>query len=1150
MAEYDKLINWEQFYNEYLRGKITVSGNQLKGLCPLHDDRDPSFTANLENGLWECKGCNEKGNGIQFLMKVLGISKEEAYKEMQVRHGGPEPPKKKEKRKYTVDDYAAAKKLPVDFLREIGLQNGKTGITIPYMDESGARISSRQRYGDTGSGPKFTWTRGSKVNLYGLWKMDQIREAGYVIAVEGECLPGDAEILTENGWQNIEDFDGGKVAQWRADGVLEMVEPSRFVKYKHDGEMIQFTNQRKFYAKVTPEHKMVTLDRKNGRLSWIKAKDVKANSKLLPRVGTMNGPGIMLSDAEIKLSVAVLADGSVHERKEMNNYVFVNLSKERKINRLLSLLEEMDIEYSNTEAKDKPGHRYIKFHLPDNLKFIERNRLFPQEWLCQATLKQRKLILEEMVFWDGNSVPNREQVEYSSKDYENAKWMQTMAHTAGMVSTIIARKNGFGNWYKVSVLKTKQATSYQALKKENVNFKGYVYCLTVPSGMFLVRQNGCISVTGNSDSHTLWFHEFPALGVPGASTFHAAWGELLKGLEVYIFQEPDIGGETFVRKVCEGLMNSSFEGDAYAVQLIDSKDPSELHCKDPERFKEHFQAALETAEKLNVAQAAGQVENVFPDAPVQLRRPPKWQFGEQGIQAIDEKTGLPAVICRTPILLSKRLKSLETGEEKMEICFRRDGEWHNEIVKRSTLFQARTITQLADLGITVTSENSKFIVQFLQALEAENIDLLERAECVSQLGWHGKQFVPGCNNALEIDVDPSTRRWLDAYHPEGTLESWLEIVKPHRVNPIFRFILASAFAAPLLRLTGHRIFIVHNWGDTRAGKTAALKAALSAWGDPEQLMTSFYATRVGLERLAGFFRDLPLGVDEKQVSGSGDFGDNLMYMLALGQGKVRGAKSGGLQASQAWRTIVLTTGEEPLSSMVSHSGVHSRVLELHGAPFEEEKDAQRFHELHSFGQAGPEFIRRIMNVQKDEVTSLHAEYAELLGRQFKNRISAHVSATAIVAVADRFVSEWLFGQSEDESLSQSFSMAEKILEVLEDSQEVDLIERAYEHVQGWILANHEKFTEQAHPPRLGLISEEGRYYVFPQELEKELTRAGFSYRRVMQGFKDKELIETDRDRKRFAVTKWFEGHAAKFICLRLERPEEVEIGNDEEESPF
>ena len=825
MAQYDNKINWKEFYSSRLRN-VTVRGNELKALCPFHEDKDPSFTANLENSLWKCYGCDKSGNAQTFLQELENMSKEDALAALNEMAGVTPGQKKeqKERRKYTVEDYAAAKKLPVDFLRELGLQNGKTGITIPYMDESGAKISSRQRYGDTGSGPRFTWTRGSKVNLYGLWKLPQIREQGYVILVEGE-----------------------------------------------------------------------------------------------------------------------------------------------------------------------------------------------------------------------------------------------------------------------------------------------------------------------SDSHTLWYHEFPALGVPGASVFQPAWVELLRGLELYIFKEPDVSGETFIRKVCEALSKMKFEGNVYSLHLLDAKDPSELHCKDPSKFKDRWQATMAIAEKVNISQAAGQIENVMPDAPVQLRQVPEWRFNEDGIFTINDKTGMPYCVCRTPILLSRRLQSIETGQEKIEICYRRDGQWHKTIVNRSTLFQSRTITQLSDLGITVTSENARMLVRFLQALEAENIDILECAKCVSQLGWHGNQFVPSANNDLVIDVDPSTERWLSAYHQEGTLESWLETISPLRENFIFRFILAAAFAAPLLRITGHRIFIIHNWGDTRSGKTAALKAALSVWGDPEGLMTSFYATRVGLERLAGFFRDLPLGVDEKQVSGSNDFSDNLMYMLSLGQGKVRGAKSGGLQTSQAWRTIVLTTGEEPLSSISSHSGVHTRTLELHGAPFEKESDAQKMHEITSYGHAGPEFIHKVAGFPRDKIKESHIQFTDLLVGVYKdNRLSSHISAVAIVAVADQLVSEWLFGIEPGKAFDDALDMAVKVMEVLEDAKEADVIERAYEFVQGWILSNEAQFTNDARSPRYGFIDELGRYYIFPQILRNALERENFSYRQVMQGFRDKGLIETDRDKKRNTITKRFEGILAKFVCFNLE----------------
>lgn len=82
-------------------------------------------------------------------------------------------------------------------------------------------------------------------------------------------------------------------------------------------------------------------------------------------------------------------------------------------------------------------------------------------------------------------------------------------------------------------------------------------------------------------------------------------------------------------------------------------------------------------------------------------------------------------------------------------------------------------------------------------------------------------------------------------------------MNPHRSRQKFRFILAASFAAPLLRIVKQRIFFVYNWGGSKGGKTAALKAALSAWGDPERLMVNFNATQVGLERTAPFTATSP-----------------------------------------------------------------------------------------------------------------------------------------------------------------------------------------------------------------------------------------------------------------------------------------------------
>jgi DNA-binding transcriptional ArsR family regulator len=102
-----------------------------------------------------------------------------------------------------------------------------------------------------------------------------------------------------------------------------------------------------------------------------------------------------------------------------------------------------------------------------------------------------------------------------------------------------------------------------------------------------------VLVEGESDCHTLWFYEIPALGIPGASSWKDGWAAYLDGIEkVYAIIEPDQGGDTLREKLtdCEAI-----RGRLYLLEPGEHKDPSSLHLADPERFRERFEAALKDA---------------------------------------------------------------------------------------------------------------------------------------------------------------------------------------------------------------------------------------------------------------------------------------------------------------------------------------------------------------------------------------------------------------------------------------------------------------------------------------------------------------------------------------------------------------------------
>jgi len=83
-----------------------------------------------------------------------------------------------------------------------------------------------------------------------------------------------------------------------------------------------------------------------------------------------------------------------------------------------------------------------------------------------------------------------------------------------------------------------------------------------------------VLVEGESDAQTMWLHDLPALGLPGASTWQPNWAPLLDGLDVYVWQEPGEGGETMVQRLAESLPQARV-----LVPPEGLKDISDFHCQ-------------------------------------------------------------------------------------------------------------------------------------------------------------------------------------------------------------------------------------------------------------------------------------------------------------------------------------------------------------------------------------------------------------------------------------------------------------------------------------------------------------------------------------------------------------------------------------------
>ena len=339
-----------------------------------------------------------------------------------------------------------------------------------------------------------------------------------------ECLHPDTEVLTPTGFKSIKDVTtDDKVLQYNPDGSNSWVNPSRVVK-KPTLESHHYINSR-WEQVVTPNHRIIYKQkhRKSGELSLRE----KLSKDYYPGDENTIVSGILINNGKTKLTplekllIAIQADGSINYVSEVSKFIKIefHLTKERKINRLLNILKDVGIEYSdyssrNTDRTDKRFLIRIPFEMLDFLKGFEscakKIKSF-DSWvdLSDKTSDWCREFIEELVEWDGYKSPPVDgiikYIYYSSTESINADIVQLVAANCGVrikrTLSIDDRKETYKDNHRINMMKVSLANNQCTRKVINKHIDPVdFYCVTVPSGMFYVRYNNKVSVTGNCHS--------------------------------------------------------------------------------------------------------------------------------------------------------------------------------------------------------------------------------------------------------------------------------------------------------------------------------------------------------------------------------------------------------------------------------------------------------------------------------------------------------------------------------------------------------------------------------------------------------------------------------------------------------------------------
>lgn len=340
-----------------------------------------------------------------------------------------------------------------------------------------------------------------------------IRQAGK------KCLAPDTEVLTQAGWIKIEHLKAGtEVAQWE-NGMISFVKPDGLWVYANKEPLIHLQGNH-ISQIVTKDHRIPLRDR-HGRYSEVIVRSLPREVHYsIPVSGILQNTSVTPTPLEARLLAAVQADGTVTPYGQ----IVFKLHKARKLWRLKWLLSELGLDIADSLSG-------IQFHLPrcdlvNNIVHLlcgfsytrqkrhavktPRKGNLPKtfgDYLLRFSPEALSAFVDELRYWDGHSrAGGGKAFQYFTTVRANAEWVQTAAHLTGNRASVRERINGPNrkNLFWVSIGSCNNTNTLSVKRCESGANK--VYCLTVSSGFFMVRHNGKISVTGNSN-HALNYRE-------------------------------------------------------------------------------------------------------------------------------------------------------------------------------------------------------------------------------------------------------------------------------------------------------------------------------------------------------------------------------------------------------------------------------------------------------------------------------------------------------------------------------------------------------------------------------------------------------------------------------------------------------------------
>ena len=306
-------------------------------------------------------------------------------------------------------------------------------------------------------------------------------------------------------------------------------------------------------------------------------------------------------------------------------------------------------------------------------------------------------------------------------------------------------------------------------------------------------------------------------------------------------------------------------------------------------------------------------------------------------------------ITSRPILITDQGTHFKTGDTYSKIWYKDSNGVNREVIWRNDIvLNSRKLTEQSKQVTAINSINSRDLVMFFNSFLHENNSNYSYFKVVEQLGWNGDSFVPPdavfAPTGAKGEIHYVGGFLQDVIAPKGDYDIWKNCIKKLfkedylKGASVARFCLYASLASIALKDAALHPIVIHLYGGGRSscGKTNAMSAALSMYGDPQigkGLVDTWESTKNGLRRSMVALKNIPKGIDELSTEGKNDKND-FAYVIGSGTEKRKATMDSSMSVAntESFQLVCFSTGERGMVSGDAREGANVRSWEL-GLPY-------------------------------------------------------------------------------------------------------------------------------------------------------------------------------------------------------------------------